>query len=465
MSGNPSPVLAAFLSFIFPGVGQIYAGASRRGLIWALPMLLFIVAVLFLLLGGQSALFGLINAQKLLALLILNIAFFLYHVAAMVDAYDIARRDRTLSYSRRSSGGPVALAALVAVAILLHGSIESYGFAVYGPLVGVIEQGHGDVIPTFVPRTLAPATPTPSPTESPAATPTDEPSGTPSTPSGSPDSTPGTPGTPEPSRTPPPHVDLASWPGWAQDGLLTVLIAGTDSRSDVGVDPNGDTGLRTDSMMLLSIDIASCKAALFSFPRNMNCDVRYPIGSTFPLENGNGQDYPDCLNYLWRSAAAPAPTTSRVRMASGPNARRYLTASGGGGPDRCDTEHVQPADRWRDRGQPQGLRRPGQRAAQQRCLDRRAQAGPAGPAHAVSHPAGPASSMRLLQLAGTTNAGQLRPGLPIPNGEEALAFARSRHQDSDYERARRQQIFLQQVRKQLDPLALFANMGSLITAC
>ena len=180
--------------------------------------------MLFLLLGGQSALFGLINAQKLLALLILNIAFFLYHVAAMVDAYDVARRDRTLSYSRRSSGGPVALAALVAVAILLHGSIESYGFAVYGPLVGVIDQGHGDVIPTFVPRTLGAGDADTQPDRVAGCNPHRRAQrARRARPSGSPDSTPGTPGTPEPTRTPPPHIDLASWPGWAQDGLLTSL--------------------------------------------------------------------------------------------------------------------------------------------------------------------------------------------------------------------------------------------------
>ena len=49
MSLNPSPAIAALLSFVFPGVGQIYAGQLRRGVIWALPMLVFVVAVIWLL--------------------------------------------------------------------------------------------------------------------------------------------------------------------------------------------------------------------------------------------------------------------------------------------------------------------------------------------------------------------------------------------------------------------------------
>ena len=56
------------------------------------------------------------------------------------------------------------------------------------------------------------------------------------------------------------------------------------------------------------------------------------------------------------------------------------------------------------------------------------------------------------------------PGCQFLDGEEALAFARSRHQDDDYQRGRRQQIFLQQVRRQLDPLALLGNLNNLIAA-
>jgi TM2 domain-containing membrane protein YozV len=41
---NPSPTLAAFLSFIWPGLGQVYAGDTRRGIIWTIPMFLIVIA-------------------------------------------------------------------------------------------------------------------------------------------------------------------------------------------------------------------------------------------------------------------------------------------------------------------------------------------------------------------------------------------------------------------------------------
>ena len=44
--------------------------------------------------------------------------------------------------------------------------------------------------------------------------------------------------------------------------------------------------------------------------------------------------------------------------------------------------------------------------------------------------------------------------------EYSLAYARSRHADSDYQRERRQQYVLQQIRRQLDPLAMLPNIPS-----
>src|SRR6476659_3723064 len=97
---NKSPTLAALLSFIFPGLGQIYAGQIRKGVIWAIPMLLVIVGLGWTLLGGQNRLVALVtNSNNQVALLIFNVAFFLYHVAAMIDAYDVARSESRFGYS------------------------------------------------------------------------------------------------------------------------------------------------------------------------------------------------------------------------------------------------------------------------------------------------------------------------------------------------------------------------------
>jgi anionic cell wall polymer biosynthesis LytR-Cps2A-Psr (LCP) family protein len=56
----------------------------------------------------------------------------------------------------------------------------------------------------------------------------------------------------------------------------------------------------------------------------------------------------------------------------------------------------------------------------------------------------------------------------IPKGcqyfdsEMALAYSRARHETSDYDRARRQQYVLTQIRKQLDPLAMLPNVPALL---
>ena len=60
-------------------------------------------------------------------------------------------------------------------------------------------------------------------------------------------------------------------------------------------------------MLLLSVDIAECKAALFSFPRNLTeiddpTISRYPTWFHMPTENG--QDFPGYFFGLWRTAAA-----------------------------------------------------------------------------------------------------------------------------------------------------------------
>ena len=55
-------------------------------------------------------------------------------------------------------------------------------------------------------------------------------------------------------------------------------------------------------------------------------------------------------------------------------------------------------------------------------------------------------------------------GCQFLDPEDTLAYARSRHQDSDYQRERRQQFVLQSMRKQLDPMALLPHIPGLLDA-
>jgi LCP family protein required for cell wall assembly len=435
---NPSPALAAFLSFIFPGAGQLYAGEPRKAIIWALPMLAFIIGVLWLVLGGSAAVTGLITGPKLLGLIVLNVAFFLYHVAAMLDAYQLANRERFAGYRRAGGVAPVLLAVFVALTILLHGLPTAFALPVYNFVAN--QQGRPGVIPTFNPL----PTPTPSPMPSgatPSPTPTVEPSGSANpSPTGS--------GGPTPSSSPRacPPIDLSGW-GMAADGRVNLLLVGSDSRSDDGVSA---ASIRTDSMLLMSIDIASCKAAMFSFPRNMqepkpDSGSRYPSWFRIPLENGG--TYPGFLFGLWRDAA------------SSPGVYPGSEGIGGECQAQFDCERG-----WR------------------------------ALTVAIQNMAGvQVDAVVSVNLKGFVDVVNNLPGgglwidIPTPlfddayfnsqqqkmlvdfdagcqflDGEEALAYARSRHQDSDYHRARRQQYVLQQVRKQLDPLGLLPHVPALL---
>jgi LCP family protein required for cell wall assembly len=449
MSLNPSPAIAALLSFLFPGVGQIYAGDLRKGVLWAIPMILIVLGFIWLIIGPTKSIVDLItNPQTRVAILVFNVAHFMYHVAAMVDAYSVAKAERYRGFSRTSSTAPIVLATLVAVSMLLHGAFGVVGQTADG-LFNIVGVGHPDVLTSFTPRPLQ--TPSITPV---TATPTPD---TTAGPSGSVEPTPVPSGSVGPSPTPR-ACPQANYAGWApaEDGRLNILLSGSDSRSDEGA---GTNSIRTDSMMLLSIEIATCKAALFSFPRNMNCDLRYPDWFHIALENG--QDYPDCLNYLWRSAAAN-PNNYPGSEGIGPECQAQFDCERGW---RALTGAIQNfANRKIDGVIAVNLKG---FVALVNAL----------PGHGVwidvpyklvdlpgPCPGQPEKTCAYYDSQQNIMPVDFDPGCQFLNGEEALAFARSRHQDDDYQRGRRQQIFLQQVRKQLDPLALFANMGNLVAA-
>lgn len=427
MSLNPSPALAALLSFIFPGAGQIYAGNIRRGLIWAVPMLIFIFALIWLLLGGSKAMIGIVsNPQTRVALLVFNVAFFLYHVAAMVDAYAVAKTERQRGFGRVGSAAPIALAALVAMAMILHGVPEVIGLDVNAALA-ILAPGRPNVIPSFSPL------PTLAPTAQPSVTPTPSTTATPSG-SGEPSAQPTSSGGPGPSATPRTcaPVELGAW-GPAADGRLNIMLVGSDSRSDEGA---GQASIRTDSMMLLSIDIASCKAALFSFPRNMehNPLSRYPEWFHIPLEDGG--EFNGYLFGLWQQGARQGGCETEFTCEAGWRALTYAVQQMAG----VQVDGVISVNLKGFVGLVNNL--PGQGV----WID---------VPYRLQDDAYYDSQQQKMKV-------DFQPGCQFLNGEEALAFSRSRHQDSDYQRGRRQQIFLQQVRKQLDPLGLLPHIPGLL---
>ena len=489
MSSNPSPAIAAFLSFLFPGAGQVYAGEARRGLVWAIPMVIFILGAIWLLLSGPNALLGFAERQRFLALLILNVAFFLYHVAAMLDAYSIAQRERSRGFgSSRSGFAPLILAALISLTIVLHGVPGVVGYQASSTLCNVFRCDN-EPAPTILPQTTPrpipsqpPRTPGPTPsfTAEPQDTdePSDEPTGTPSGSAG--------PRTPPPTRAPLPPFNAGEWPAWAQDGYLNILLAGTDSRSEDGVD---DASLRTDTMLVLSMDIEAGKAALFSFPRNLcnaadgSCGLgtRYPDWLTIPLSSeaialpANQAQFPsgnyggmqlgwNYLNALWRYAAI--------------NPDKFPGSEGIG----AECSEMFECDRaWRalvgTLSEMSGLQFDGIIAVNlkgfsavvdnlpENCPDddQRVALTNADCYGGIWIDAPTAiHDDRYHTSQGELIVVDIPAGCGYFDSEMALAFSRSRHESSDYDRARRQSYVLTQVRKQLDPLALLPRIPALL---
>jgi LCP family protein required for cell wall assembly len=271
-AGPRSPFAAAFLSFLFPGLGQAFAGRYVRALaIAAVPVLL--VA----LLGGALAnegtrnrlLVNLTSPTVLLVVLGLNVLLLLYRAVAVLDAY------RSAAVTSRGRGHPegrslkvLSLAGLAAILIVLalgHVAVARYNLLAYDLFTGISGQG---------------------PEEEPAA--------------GSPG--PSASGAPAPSATP----QSTPAPTWNGTERLNILLIGSDVRPDIA-------GLNTDTLILVSVDPKTKQVAMFSLPRDT---INVPLPSSWPAARVWGGVYPLKINSLYqRALGSPSlfPGNSRTR--------------------------------------------------------------------------------------------------------------------------------------------------------
>jgi LCP family protein required for cell wall assembly len=266
------PVLAALLSAVLPGTGQWYAGNRRRALI-----LLAIDALLIV--GAGLAYFNKLEVVKaafrpdlLVGAMIGNIALLAFRLWSADDAYRLA--------AENGVGRFTALAGIVLGVLLL------------GPhlIAGYYDIVHYD----FITSTFAedePTTTTTTTTDPSSALPTSNPA--------------------EAETTTTTLFEVEPGPVlW--DGLerLNILLLGADE----GV---GRESIRTDTMIVVSIDPESGNVALFSVPRNM---AQVPL----PTEMGIwGCDcFPRLLNDLYVAGiespqAFPGPQDPSVNAVKG----------------------------------------------------------------------------------------------------------------------------------------------------
>jgi polyisoprenyl-teichoic acid--peptidoglycan teichoic acid transferase len=399
---------AGLLSLLIPGAGHAIVGRRVAAVVFLLPVALLVVAALGYYVGGgeYKVLAFIVTPGVLPALAILNIALALWRIAASVDA---ARRT-----SRRGLVavllGPAVLLLVIAPHVWLGSTI-----AATNDFLDSMFASADEPEPTEGPWITPPPDWTPYPYDE---TFPPEPSGPPE--SLGPDAT----KAPRPPAdgglgTLPPLGVRVPWepPGaepWGNDGRFDLLLMGSDAG------PNR-WSRRIDVMLLVEIDVATGKVAMIGVPRNVQ---------NVPLPKGPARNAVACgcfqplLNALY-----------------------------------VDATFVHP-DRWPGTGSIKGI------GAVRSTLSELT--------------ARPVDAVLVVDLWGVIKVVDAMGGIDIDvpysvydkaypdpfygrtelyipagkqhlDGRMALAYARSRHQDSDYGRMARQQTLLLAIRDDIGP--------------
>ena len=396
---------------IAPGLGHLLLGRRRRAALLFAPIVAIvgIAGIVIVATPDPAVLVGEMLAPDVLeAVAIVVAAVGLYRLAVLGATYMLASRVRPTTPAGHAARSVLALilALVVAAPHVIVGSViaetrdtiaQVFETGDVGSGVGGADLG-GDLIPPLEPDSTVLEEPTSMPgagaSEIPRPTPTASPSPTP------------TPG-----------------PSWATNGRLDVLLIGADSGPD-------RWSLRTDTMILLSVDVATGRAAMFGFPRNM-------VGAPLPKESSGavpGGRFPDLLNSLYVYANGHPG-----QFPGGQN--RGFRAIGGtiqklaGVPlDGIAVVNLNGFVRLVD-------------ALGGITIDI------PRPLHDDRYP---------LENGTGTVVINFQAGRQHLDGHRALMYARSRHQDSDYGRMRRQQAVLLALRSRLKPCKLIPRVSKLL---
>jgi LCP family protein required for cell wall assembly len=152
-SRSSNPAIAAFLSFLFPGLGQAYAGERRLAAMFALPIVVLVLAGLVAaMLGGRQALNSLLSASFLTSVIALNVALMAWRLFAIANvgfrragmseaapATPTASGTHELASSRR-----VGRLALVALLMVMTVAMHAWAGLVVGQLSTTLDNVFSD---------------------------------------------------------------------------------------------------------------------------------------------------------------------------------------------------------------------------------------------------------------------------------------------------------------------------------
>ena len=257
------PWLAALLSFLFPGLGQAYAGRRRAALAFAIPALILAALVAAAILGIlEPPRNWLLSTGFLIAVIVANVAVFLWRSAAITDAGLWPWRGG-VRLDRGWNG--VAVGALLAITLAMHAWV--------GVVVLRLEDTLTDVFAGADPGRRDPTPAGPLPTDAPN----------------------------EPAEP----VDR-----WNGTERINILLLGTDAAP-------GRKAELTDVILLVSVDPVAETAVMVSVPRDTGF---VPLPDTTVYDSGL---YPDKVNGLmfvaareperWCPDLAAAPTSCGLR--------------------------------------------------------------------------------------------------------------------------------------------------------
>lgn len=425
-----SAFAAAFLSFLFPGLGHAYLGRWLRALLWAALPIIGIAAIAGLGLSFDSdALIELLADPDFLNLMLLFLVFdALYRFLSMLDAYRLAVDSSVGNAPSRI----LSVAGLIALSVVLVGShvaiarFPMYGNELYAQLAenagdesevvssdDAIAQG-GEDFRLITEELTQQKTPKP---------------GTGSVRDGTDEATqePGDVPTPELTEEPTPEPDeetgepkTAEWDGKER---LNILLIGQDG----GRQGINDSSLLTDTMITISVDPTTGRLAFISLPRDAS---NIPLPKNWPAYRALGGKWNNKINTLYTIARG------QPSLFPGNNKNRGYNALMGalGELYGLDIKYYMAVDLNSFRS-------------------------------VVSTLGGVVIDVQLpvMDTSYSTSDGRgklklyVPPGMTRMNGQDALAYARSRHGSSDFDRSARQQRVITSVRDQTDIGELLTN--------
>jgi LCP family protein required for cell wall assembly len=419
-----SPFAAAFLSLIFPGLGQLYAGAPMRALAFAAgPILVLALGAGMVLRVDRIALLGfLIDPTVLDAVFVINLGVLIYRLVAIIDAYRVAQYLNDAesgaparSASQRLLSNPLSIAGLLAIVLVMTGThivVARYDMLAKDVIdSGCIFVGDPskecdlDASPTPGQAGVATASPTPSDDGSDDSDATDSPV---------PEST--------PVGSAVPDVSIPPWDGKER---LNILLIGADQRP-------GDKTFNTDTLIVVSIDPVTKKVAMFSLPRD-TVDIPIPQG---PARSLFGSSYSGKINSYWTAVRKRSDFYPGKGNLPGYNGLKAVLGGLYGLPISYFVEVN--FDGFKKIVDVMG--------------------------GVTINVQVPVSDDRFPSTQGRLRRVYIPSGIQHMDGAAALRYARSRHGSNDFDRGARQQRVLLSLREQADPQDLIPRIPELIDA-